>query len=84
MPAKSRTSKPTRGKVTFYLDEKLVQEARGAVIALGFEGRGPNSLSDLVNAALECEILRLRRRFNGGKRFKPYPRALPAGRPRKR
>ena len=84
MPAKPSTGKATKSKVTFYLDDKLVEEARGAMIAMGYEGRGANSLSDLVNDAVEREIARLRRRFNAGKRFKPYPRPLPAGRPRAR
>jgi hypothetical protein len=82
MPAKPSTRKTTRSKATFYLNDELLEEARGAMIAMGYEGRGPNSLSDLVNEALEREMARLRRRFNGGRRFKPYPRKLPAGRPR--
>jgi len=84
MPAKSSTRKTTKSKATFYMDDELIEEARGAMIAMGYEGRGPNSLSDLVNDAVEREIARLRRRFNGGRRFKPYPRKLPAGRPRAR
>jgi len=84
MPAKPSTSKATKSKATFYLNDELLEEARGAIIAMGFKGRGPNSLSDLVNDAVEREIARLRRRFNAGKRFKPYPRPLPAGRPRAR
>jgi hypothetical protein len=84
MPARSTTRRATKSKATFYIDDELIDEARGAMIALGYEGRGPKSLSDLVNEALEREMLRLRRRFNGGKGFKPYPRALPAGRPRAR
>jgi hypothetical protein len=66
------------------MDDELLEEARGGIIALGFEGRGPGSFSDLINDALEREIRRLRRQYNGGKRFKPYPKALPAGRPRSR
>ena len=82
MPAKSSTTKATKSKATFYMDDELLEEARGAMIAMGFKGRGPNSLSDLVNDALERELRRLRNRYNGGKPFAPYPRPLPAGRPR--
>jgi hypothetical protein len=64
------------------MDDELLEEARGAIIAMGFEGRGPKSLSDLVNDALEREIRRLRRQYNRGRPFAPYPRPLPAGRPR--
>ena len=69
-------------KITLYFHPSLLEEARSAVLALGAEGREPSNLSALFNAALERELKRLRRLYNGGKPFPLYKARLPGGRPR--
>jgi hypothetical protein len=77
------TSKSQKQRTTLYIETELVDEARGALVSLGFDGRGPASLSEMFNGALRREIVRLRRQFNEGEPFAPYRRGLPGGRPRK-
>ena len=75
---------PSEGKrkITLYFREKLLEEARSAVLALGAEGREPSNLSALFDTALERELVRLRKAHNGGRPFPPYRARLPGGRPR--
>ena len=71
-----------KDRITLYFRRALLEEARSAVLRLGFEGTEPNTLSSLFDAALERELVRLRKLHNGGEPFEPYKAPLPGGRPR--
>lgn len=67
-------------KVTYNVQEELVEETRNAVLALS----GPPlrlTLSALVETALRRELARLRKEHNGGKPFEGPGTALRGGRP---
>lgn len=67
-------------KVTYNVQEELVEETRNAVLALS----GPPlrlTLSALVENALRRELARLRKEHNGGKPFEGPGTALRGGRP---
>ena len=88
-PAKAKRSATSeepaverKRKITLYFHPALLEEARSAVLALGAEGQEPNTLSALFNAALERELVRLRRLHNDGEPFPRYQARLPGGRPR--
>ena len=80
--ATEESTPESKQKITLYLRQALLEEARGAVLALGFEGLEPSTLSVLHNTALERELQRLRRLHNAGKPFPPYRSRLPGGRPK--
>ena len=87
MTARKTQPKPTsegKRKITLYFRGALLEEARSAVLALGAEGREPSNLSALFDAALERELVRIRRAHNAGKPFPPYRARLPGGRPRRK
>jgi hypothetical protein len=70
-----------RQRVTLYLPTKLLQEAKGCVVSLGFDGLEPSTLSRLFELGAERELERLRKKHRAGRPFKPYKARLPGGRP---
>jgi hypothetical protein len=74
---RSRTS-PDRVQRSFYLSRDLVDRARAAVSAtMRLPGEAYN-VSQLASRALENEVLRLERSYNGGERFPPVTH-VPSG-----
>ncbi|MBU0551208.1 hypothetical protein KKF91_16810 [Myxococcota bacterium] len=79
--AAPRADKKTR--VTFHLNEALIDEVRDAVFALS----GPPlamTLSAFAEEALRRELRRLSRAHQGGEAFPPRVRPLKTGRPTSR
>ena len=75
------TSRPTpKSKVTWNVRRDLYEEARTAALKCA-EAEGPTSLSALFEQALEEKLRKLRRRYNGGRRFQRRRTKLLAGRP---
>jgi hypothetical protein len=72
-----------KDRITLYFRRSLLEEARSAVLQLGFQGKQPSTLSTLFDAALERELVRMRKAHNAGEPFEPYKAPLPGGRPRK-
>jgi hypothetical protein len=72
-----------KSRITVYFRRSLLEEARSAVLQLGFQGKQPSTLSTLFDAALERELVRLRKAHNEGEPFEPYKAPLPGGRPRR-
>jgi hypothetical protein len=70
-----------RQRVTLYLPTELLQEARGCVVEMGYEGLEPSTLSRLFEMGVTRELERLRKKHTAGKPFKPYKAKLPGGRP---
>ncbi len=63
---------------TFYLDEDLANRARSAVKHFA----GPPlflTLGELLDRALEAELLRLAKKYNGGEPIPNHPGPLRAG-----
>ena len=81
-PAVTGNGKTGRSKVraTFHISERLLQEARNAVVYLA----GPPTrltLADLAEHALRREIERLKKAHNAGKDFPARSGELRGGRP---
>jgi hypothetical protein len=74
---RSRTS-PDRVQRSFYLSRDLVDRARAAVSATRHVPGEAYNVSQLASRALENEVLRLERSYNGGKRFPPVTH-VPSG-----
>jgi hypothetical protein len=74
---RSRTS-PDRVQRSFYLSRELVDRARAAVSATMDNPGEAYNVSQLAGRALENEVLRLERLYNGGKRFPPVTH-VPSG-----
>jgi Centromere-binding protein ParB C-terminal len=74
---RSRTS-PDRVQRSFYLSRDLVDRARAAVSATMDTPGEAYNVSQLAGRALENEVRRLERIYNGGKRFPPVTH-VPSG-----
>jgi hypothetical protein len=74
---RSRTS-PDRVQRSFYLSRDLVDRARAAVSATMDTPGEAYNVSQLAGRALENEVLRLERIYNGGQRFPPVTH-VPSG-----
>ncbi len=77
--AKGQGEAGPKERTTLYLRRDLFEEARSAVFLADLP-----SLSDLMDAALERELERLRKAHNRGRPFPRRSRGLPGGRPRRR
>ena len=82
-PARPAKASGAKDRITLYFRRSLLEEARSAVLQLGYQGKLPHTLSSLFDAALERELVRLRKAHNAGEPFPPYRAPLPGGRPRK-
>lgn len=58
-PEAKPLAKDLKTKISLYLDRDLVERARGAVAWAQMRGADPDSISTLMNGALEGELARL-------------------------
>ena len=70
----------TAKKLSVQISEKCGEEARDAVMFLRTKGKH-TTLSGFVEDALEAELMRLRRKYSGGKRLPRRKVDLSPGRP---
>jgi hypothetical protein len=58
-PHSGKVDTPKKVKVSLYLDQSLVERARGAVAWAQMRGEEPDSISALATGAFERELVRL-------------------------
>lgn len=73
---------PTRTKIQAYVDPQLAEKVRDAWWHTRNREHGFETLSDLIEAAIDEKVDALAAEYNDGEPFEPRPRkALRAGRP---
>lgn len=82
VPAKrSKVIGAGKTQVTAYINAKVVDQARNAVLALMANPAGHRTLSALIEASIVTEIRRLELEYNNGRPFPARRVELQPGRP---